>query len=78
MATKEHIKKAAQLRAEAAPHSTVMVLGSQARGEARPDSDVDFMVKVLHAADCKDSEAFALQGGTVSVCRWLSGEIAAT
>lgn len=44
MITQQDIHKAAQLLAEAAPGSTVMVFGSRARGEARADSDVDFMV----------------------------------
>jgi predicted nucleotidyltransferase len=38
------INQAARLLLEAAPGSTVILFGSRARGDARPDSDVDFLV----------------------------------
>ncbi len=40
----ELIDKAAQTLLEAAPGSRVILFGSHARGEARPDSDIDFLV----------------------------------
>jgi len=38
------IRKAVSLLLEAAPKSRVILFGSHARGEADPDSDVDFLV----------------------------------
>lgn len=38
------IQSAAELLLEAAPGSTVILFGSYARGDAGPDSDVDFLV----------------------------------
>ena len=41
----EHtIAQAARLLLEAAPGSTVILFGSHARGQAGPDSDLDFLV----------------------------------
>lgn len=45
MATRELIERAGEVLAEAAGNrSKVILFGSHARGEARPDSDVDFLV----------------------------------
>lgn len=38
------IERAAELLRRAAPAATVILFGSHARGDARPDSDVDFLV----------------------------------
>ena len=38
------IKKAAELLLQAAPRATVILFGSYARGDARENSDVDFLV----------------------------------
>ena len=38
------IEEAAQVLREAAPGATVILIGSYARGDARSDSDVDFLV----------------------------------
>ena len=38
------ISRAAQALLEAAPGSRVILFGSYARGDARPDSDLDFLV----------------------------------
>ncbi len=38
------IRVAAELLAKAAPDATIVLFGSYARGDAREDSDVDFLV----------------------------------
>lgn len=38
------ISRAARLLEQAAPGSTIILFGSHARGDASPDSDVDFLV----------------------------------
>jgi predicted nucleotidyltransferase len=40
----ESVRKAAERLHEARPEATIILFGSQARGDARPDSDVDFLV----------------------------------
>jgi predicted nucleotidyltransferase len=40
----EKVEAAASRLHEARPEATIIVFGSQARGDARPDSDVDFLV----------------------------------
>ncbi len=44
MSLPETIKSAARHLHEARPTATIILFGSQARGDARSDSDVDFMV----------------------------------
>jgi predicted nucleotidyltransferase len=44
MVTRETIEEAARLLLAAAPGSKVILFGSHARGDAREDSDVDFLV----------------------------------
>jgi predicted nucleotidyltransferase len=44
MADEKTISRAAAMLLAAAPGATVILFGSHARGDARPDSDVDFLV----------------------------------
>ncbi len=44
MVPRETIHKAAAILGEAASPARVILFGSHARGDARPDSDVDFLV----------------------------------
>ena len=44
MTTVESVQQAAERLHAARPEATIILFGSQARGEARPDSDVDFLV----------------------------------
>ncbi|MBM4031177.1 MAG: nucleotidyltransferase domain-containing protein [Planctomycetes bacterium] len=44
MVEEDTIAAAAHALLRAAPHSRVILFGSHARGEARPDSDLDFLV----------------------------------
>ena len=44
MADEATIRQAVNLLLQAAPGSTVILFGSHARGEAGPDSDLDFLV----------------------------------
>ena len=49
MTTPESVQRAAERLHAARPEATIILFGSQARGEARPDSDVDFMVVLPQA-----------------------------
>jgi len=44
MVNEARIEEAASILLEAAPRSRVILFGSHARGDARPDSDLDFLV----------------------------------
>ena len=48
------ISIAAQSLLEAAPGSRVILFGSHARGDARPDSDLDFLVVEPHVTRRRD------------------------
>jgi predicted nucleotidyltransferase len=48
------IHRAATLLLEAAPRSRVILFGSHARGEAGPDSDLDFLVIEPHVEARRD------------------------
>jgi predicted nucleotidyltransferase len=43
-ANEDKVAKAVEMLRAAAPGATIIVFGSYARGEAGPDSDVDFLV----------------------------------
>ena len=49
MNTSESVQQAAARLHAARPEATIILFGSQARGDARPDSDVDFMVVLPEA-----------------------------
>jgi len=44
MVSPQALEAAAARLHEARPEATIIVFGSQARGDAKPDSDVDFLV----------------------------------
>jgi predicted nucleotidyltransferase len=52
MVTRGTIEEAARLLLAAAPGSKVILFGSHARGDAREDSDVDFLVVEPQVEDC--------------------------
>ena len=45
------IDEAVKLLKRAAPKATIILFGSYARGDARPDSDLDFLVVMPQARD---------------------------
>ena len=49
MTSPETVQKAAERLHAARPQATIILFGSRARGGARPDSDVDFMVVLPQA-----------------------------
>ena len=49
MTTPESVQQAAERLHAASPEATIILFGSRARGDARPDSDVDFMVVLPQA-----------------------------
>lgn len=49
MTTPESVQQAAERLHAARPNATIILFGSRARGDARPDSDVDFMVVLPEA-----------------------------
>jgi uncharacterized protein len=49
MTTLESVHQAAECIHAARPEATIILFGSQARGDARPDSDVDFLVVLPQA-----------------------------
>lgn len=54
MTTPESVQEAAERLHAARPHATIILFGSQARGDARADSDVDFMVVQQDVASRRD------------------------
>ena len=49
MTTSESVQQAAARLHAARPQATIILFGSRARGDARPDSDVDFLVVLPEA-----------------------------
>lgn len=60
MVTEETIRKAVDILVREANPTKVILFGSYARGDARPDSDVDFLV-IVRGADSRRAETVRLR-----------------
>lgn len=60
MTTPDSVQQAAERLHAARPEATIILFGSQARGDARANSDVDFMVVLPQAPTSTRGEMVAL------------------
>ena len=74
MTTPESVQQAAERLHAARPEATIILFGSRARGDARPDSDVDFMVVLPQAPASPRHEMVVLSDLLRPLRVWADGK----